>query len=246
MVYWREFKARIKTDFRFSRQELSGIIPAILITAFIFSFRDWGIDQFNLGIGFTNFIITIAAVTITLFFRVSCSKLYALSEGYKAEFKVWWTGLVIALIIAFITFGRLPLVLVGGIISAFMVRQRLGEFRYGFSQWNNAYISFWGILGNAIAAILFAIGLYAAPQNYFFTQCLLLNLIMGTCGLIPLPQLDGLNIFYGSRGTYYLGLLMMAVAWVLLFLFRNKVTLIIAVIIAVIITIGYVATGSEV
>ena len=160
MVSTTELKARVQEFLRFNKQEVSGLVVAILVTAFIFSFRDWGAETFDLAIGLKNLTLMIFATSLSFIFRLSCQKIYGLTEGYKAEFKVWWAGLAIALGLAFISLGRIPVVIIGSMVTIFMIKHRLGEFRYGFSYWNNAMIALWGILGTMFMAILFAIGLY--------------------------------------------------------------------------------------
>ena len=39
---------------------------------------------------------------------------------------------------------------------------------------------------------------------------------MAWCALLPLPQLDGFSIFFGSRYIYYMGIVATALATVLL------------------------------
>ena len=244
MVNKLEISARIRDEFRFNWQEISGLIVAILVTAFIFSFRDWGGEQFDLLIGLKNLFLVIIITVISFLFRFSCQKIYGLAAGNKVEFKVWWMGILIALVIAFITMGRLPLIFIGGITIAFMVRHRLGEFRYGPSWRINGIAALWGIWGNLILAILFAVGLYLFPQSYFFNKGLILNLIMAGGALIPLPQLDGLMIFLSSRVFYVLGILAVLLAAILL-LTGTKIGIIIAIIVGG--TAGFIAiiTGSE-
>ena len=147
-------------------------------------------------------------------------------------------------VVGFLSVGFLPLILVGGVVTSFMVKQRLGEFRYGFSYIDNAIISFWGVIGNMIMAIIFAVGLFAFPQSYFFSKGLILNLMMGFCALLPFPQLDGLKIFFGSRVLYFLGIGMVLLASVLL-LTRSKLGLIMAIAIGSITGIVYMLKGSE-
>jgi len=244
MVSFKELNARVKTEFHFSQQERSGLVIAILFSAFIFSFRDWGTDHFDLALGLQNLILTIVIATTSFLFRFSCQKIYGLSKGYKAEFKVWWTGLIIALLLAFLSAGRLPLIIIGGIVASFMVKYRLGEFRYGFNYNDNAMIGLWGIYGNMILAVIFAIGLYFAPQAYFFQKGLIFNIIMAFCSLIPLPQLDGLSIFFGSRSMYVVGWVI-ALLGAILLLSRTKIGLILAITIGSIIGIFYILIGSE-
>ncbi len=233
MVKGEELKARIKDHFRFEKQEVSFLIPAVLLTAFIFSFRDWGETQLDLALGLRNFFLVLIIAALSFVARLSWQKIFALKEGHKAEFKGWWAGLIIALVVAFLTAGRLPLVLIGGIVASFMVRQRLGEFRYGFSYFDNALISFCGIAANLVLALLFSLGLYFFPENYFFTKGLWLNWIMALCAALPLPQLDGLNIYFGSRPLYYFTLAVVAVFGILL-LTQTQLGLILAVFITAI------------
>ncbi len=245
MVNFKELKSRIKEFLRFDKQELTGLIPAILVTALIFSFRDWGVEQFNLIVGLKNFFLVVIIATLSFLFRFSAQKVYALSQGYKTDFKIWWAGLLIALVIAFLSVGRIPLIIIGATISAFMVKQRLGEFRYGHSVIQDAIIAFWGILGNLIMATFFAIGLYTFPESYFFSKGLWLNLIMAACSLIPLPQLDGLQIYFGSRNLFFMSILAVLVIGVLL-LTQTKIGLITTIIAGTIVTIIYMLIGSEV
>ncbi len=244
MVSTQEFKARIKQFYNFNKQEISSLVIATLVIGFVFSFKDWGEETFNAAKGVMNLLITIIIVGASLFFRLSCQKIYGLSQGYKAEFQVWYTGLGIGLIVSFLSLGKFPLALVGCVIAAHMVRQRLGEFRYGFSLWDNGMMSFWGILGNMILAIIFAIGAFFVPTSYFFTKGLIFNIIMAFCSLLPIPQLDGLAIFFGSRMLYAIAIFTVVLGTVLL-LTKTKIGLIIAIGIGSLAAIVYTITGSE-
>ena len=228
MVRGEELRARIKDYFSFEKQELSILIPAIFLTAFMFSFRDWGEESFQFWQGLGNLIVVSIIVAISFFVRFSWQKIYALKEGYLAQFKGWWTGILIALVLTLITNGLVPLILIGGVVSSFMVRQRLGEFRYGHSYLDNAKISFHGIVANLHLALLFSIGLYLFPESYFFSKGLLLNWVMALCAVFPLPQLDGLNIYFGSRPLYYATAALVAVFGILL-LTQTQIGLILAV-----------------
>jgi hypothetical protein len=241
----QENLSRIKGYFRFNRQELSGLVVAILVTGFIFSFRDWGVDQFELTTGLRNMAILCLVTAITFFFRISVQKIYGLSQGHKAEFKVWWMGLLIALVVAFFSFGRIPLVLLGGTFVAFMIRHRIGEYRYGISYWVNGSVAYWGVMGNLALAILFGMGNYFVPGNYFFQKGLTLNIIMAVGALIPIPQLDGLNIYMGARFLYYTGVVLVLLAAVLL-LSKTLIGLIMAAVIGVGYFITYQLISSEV
>lgn len=181
MVGFKELFARVQSSFKFSRQELSGIVVAILVLGFVFSFWDWGEEQFELLTGLKHLLTAFIIVAISLFFKISCQKIYSLGQGQSSEFNVWWGGLIADLIVIFITAGVVPLALAGGIVSSFMVKQRLGEFRYGFSIQTLAKTALWGISANLLLALFFAIGAYFYPQNYFFAKGLIFNLVLAFC-----------------------------------------------------------------
>tara|TARA_Y100000310_G_C20526576_1_gene736355 strand:- start:54 stop:791 length:738 start_codon:yes stop_codon:yes gene_type:complete len=198
-----ELQSRIKEFFRYSRQESTNLIIAIIVTGFIFSFRDWGEQNFSLLIGLKNFLITCLLVAISFIIRFSWQKISALNYGYKAEFEIWFPGIIFALLITFLSVGKLPLILIGSVSLSFMVRHRLGEFRYGFSHKQAANVHFFGIAGNLALAILFGAFAHSHPDNYIFVKAVSINLWMALCSLLPLPHLDGVNIFFGSRLRYY-------------------------------------------
>lgn len=241
MVRGEELRARIKDYFTFEKQELAFLIPTIFLTAFMFSFRDWGDTNFQFWEGIGNLMVMSIIVAISFFARFSWQKIYALKEGYLAQFKGWWTGILIALLLTIVTVGRVPLVLVGGVVSSLMTRHRLGEFRYGHSYLDNAKISFQGIIANLFLALLFAIGLYFSPDSYFFGKGLVLNWVMALCAAFPLPQLDGLNIYFGSRPYYYVTLALVAIFGILL-LTQTQIGLILAIFVTAIAIIVGVLT----
>ncbi|MBI2573425.1 hypothetical protein HYV86_06175 [Candidatus Woesearchaeota archaeon] len=244
MVSYQELRARIHESYSFNRQEVVGLIAAVGFTAFIFSFRDWGTDSFNAAVGIGNFLLVAIIAAFSFWFRFTCQKIFGLSQGYLVVFRLWWTGIFIALALAFITSGRLPLILIGGIVPSFMVRQRLGEFRYGFGYKENAVISMWSIWSHLILAIIFSMGLYLFPSAYFFEKGLLINLIAAALCILPLPQLDGLSIFFGSR-SYFMLCIVAIIAGSILLLTNTLFGIIISAIIGLLAGGFFILIGSE-
>ena len=62
---------------------------------------------------------------------------------------------------------------------------------------------------------------------------MMLNWIMALCSAFPLPQLDGLNIYFGSRSLYYVTLAAVVVFGALL-LTQTQLGLILAVLVTAI------------
>lgn len=244
MSSWKELRARIRDFFKFSRQELLTLLAAILVTGLIFSFRDWGREELDLVVGIQNFLLASFITAVSFLFRLSCQKLYAINEGYKAEFRLWPVGLIISAVVTFVSLGRIPLVLIGTMVNAFMVKQRLGEFRYGFSYWHNGIIAYWGVMGNLIMAGLCAMGAYFVPESYLFSKGIILNLIMAFTSLLPLPQLDGLNIFYAGRKLWVAGIIISLLVTVLL-ISKTGIGLIIAWLFGLLYAGIYLLIGSE-
>ncbi len=136
----------------------------------------------------------------------------------------------------FFCFGRLPLILAGGITSSFMVRQRLGEFQYGYSYEENSQIALTGLTANLLLATVFALFKLFFPETSFFSIGIKMNLIMALCFMLPFPQLEGLQIYFGSRFLYLLGWIIFILTS-LLILSGTKIGLIIIIILASIIGI---------
>lgn len=244
MVRFKDNLARLKNHFRFNQAELSGLAMAVLVVSLILSLGDWGAEKFTPMVWLKAFILSLIIVSISILFRTSCQKLYALSQGYRADFKVWWLGLGISLVLTLLARAKFPIVLIGTVAAVFMVRQRLGEFRYGFSYWNNAIIALWGILGSLIIAAVFAWLEFFFPENIFFSKGIIFNLAYSVFALLPFPQLEGLNIFFGARFLYVVALLAVLIAGALL-LVGTWWSLMIGTIGGIIVGAVYVLIGSE-
>jgi len=238
MVSLRELGDRMRLDFRFSRQELQGLILAVLFTGFIFSFRNWGGTTFNVISGLKNLSFTIIAAAIVFLFHIAFQKIYALSIGHKIEFRAWMAGLLIGVVLAFMSAGYLTLVLAGGISLSFIVRQRVGEFRYGHNIEEQGITSFYGVYGCMVAAMIFRIFTYYFPKVLFFEKGILISLIFAICLVLPLPRMAGLSIFFGSRILYATTVLMVIVGSLLLLL-GGGIGLVLAIVLTLIIN-GYI------
>lgn len=201
-----ELRSRLENYFAFSQKEVRDLLIATLIIGFIFSFNDWGTTTFDFVIGLKNFLLVSFLVALAFFVHLSVQRILALAIGFKAEFKVWWVGLALSLIIVFITGTLLgvglPVILPGGVVLAILVRHRLGEFRYGFNYWENGVIAVYGPISNLALAFLFKIALYIFPQSWFLQKALLINIVFAICTALPIPPLDGINMFFASRGWY--------------------------------------------
>lgn len=245
MTYNRfyEHYARVKQYLRFKRAELQALIIVGFIIGFIYSMAQ-DLGETLLLLNWAKFFVLATIVgLISLFLRLTLQKIMALKYGYYAQFKVFWEGMAASLVFSFLSMGALPLVFPGNLSLIFMVRQRIGDFRYGYNFEETAIITLWGLIGNIYLATIFAMLNLAYPGNFFFKTGMLLNIIMGICFLLPLPWLEGLQIFFGSR--FYYGLAI--AAWLLstlLLLSGTKIGIIILILVGAIALIGNLLWGA--
>ncbi len=192
----------VKKYFVFNRTEIRDIIVTVLILGFMFSFRQWGIEKFNPNAGIQNLISALLIVALALLVHVSAQRMYALSKGFQVEYKMWIYGLLIALVICFVTRGYAVLVIPGGIMMYALEGHRLGKWRYQMSYKDLGIVSLIGPLSNIVLAILFKLMLIVAPGHILLTKALAVNLWFAVFTILPIPRLDGLNIFYSGRMTW--------------------------------------------
>jgi hypothetical protein len=203
MVGSATYKDKVKKYAPFSILEARNIILTILVIGFMYGFND-GQKDFNISFYAYNMTVSmgIAAVT-TLVFLIG-QRLAGLSAGYRVEFLMWWPGLIVALIISFITRGYIWIPLAGGMFLHHMPGHRLGFFRYGTNMLDNGIIATSGPLACVLfATILKQIHLWfnIFPEG-IITQIFWFCLIFAWVNMLPIPPLAGSKMMYHSRLTY--------------------------------------------
>jgi hypothetical protein len=197
---------RIKRYFWFSSEELKGFIIVCLVFAFMMSFNEWGVDKFNVFEGIKNFIIALIIVTISVFVCEAGHRIAGLIIGFKVESKMWWPGLLIALLILLLSNGALKIYVGFGIFIHHMAAHRLGKFRYGL---NVKALGFTALAG-PLACVIFG-GLIKTIQLYFpyiplnaaiVDKIFFFNMIFAAISLLPIPPLAGSRLLFYSRLWY--------------------------------------------
>ena len=207
VVSWFELSDRLKRYLPFGHNEKRDLFIAVLIIGFIFSFKDWGTETVDLVYGFRNFILTVIVAGISFFVHEIAHRYFALEIGYRSEFKIWWGGLIASLILVLLSNGRIQLILPGGMVNAIMARHRLGEFRYGLNYWENGMVALYGPLANLLLAFVGKFFLIVFPNSFFFEKFIYLNVLFAICTMLPIPPLDGISVFFGSRVIYVIAFL---------------------------------------
>ncbi|MEE9525267.1 MAG: hypothetical protein V3V78_01520 [Candidatus Woesearchaeota archaeon] len=191
-----ELFERAKTYLSFTKEEFLELAIAALLFGFVFAFRQWSVP---------NLFVSILIAGLSVLFHITAQKIAALHYGYKAEFKVWWVGLIIPLIFVFISNGTLWwLIIPGGLTFSLLAGLRLGKFRYGLNYEAMGVISLIGPVASIVLATIFKqIDIwFFASSSVIFHNIFIFNLAYAVCQLLPIPPLDGHYLFYASRLTY--------------------------------------------
>lgn len=192
---------KVKRFYKYTAYEIRGLAISILVIAFIISFKEWGTASFDLQTGLYNLLNSILIAGLSILVHDMGQRLWGLVIGYRVEFKMWSFGLVIALIVAFISNGNLWLIVPAGFMIHHLAGPRLGWFRYGLNYFGQAMIALAGPLFTLMLIILFKV-LGVFSSNILIEKAIIFNAIYAITSLLPIPPLDGSKIYFGSRMLY--------------------------------------------
>ena len=201
MYSWRNFVDKFKRYAPLEGTEKRGIIITIVLLSFIFSFRDWGVDSFDPLLGFQNFILTLIIVAVAMAIHEITHRTVALWMGYRSQYKAWMLGLVIGLVVAFVSNGHWPFIAPGALVITHMKTHRLGKFWYELNYKDLSWIA----MSGSIALVLFAIimkSMYLATGLEFFEKAMLVNIWIALFHMLPIPPANGSRVFFGTRFIY--------------------------------------------
>ena len=192
---------KIRRYYKFTPHELRGLIIAILIVAFIISFKEWGTASFDPAAGFYNLFNAILIVALSILVHDAGQRIWGLAIGYRIEFRMWLFGLIFALVIALLRNGRLWFIVPSGFLLHHIAGHRLGFFRYGVNYFGQAMVALAGPLFTLMLIIFFKV-LYVFFPNPLIQKAIIFNVIYAITCMLPIPPLDGRKIYFGSRMLY--------------------------------------------
>ena len=223
---------KIKRYVKFNPKELRAAIITILVISFAVSFRKWGIGKdVDFVYGLINFLGITIVVAVSFFGRIAFQKVMALGADLKAEYKMWSLGILLTLLLVFLTNGKFWFLIPGGIIIHYLPGHRLGWVRYGLNYFGIGVISLFGPIANIILAMIFRT-LYEVFNVELFYTAFLFNIIWAIWSILPIPPSDGSRMFFGSRPTYMLGLAIVVSSAILLY---SKLSILITIPLSIII-----------
>jgi len=232
-------------------------IITILIVTFVFAFDDKS-KLFQLGSWLDNFVRVSASVALVVFVHYFGHKWVARKYGADVVHKIWtikrygWSkrahfplklhfmnltvipinsfplGGVLAVIVSFLSNGRLYFTPVEAIDIKCDEHKRVGRWRIKVLERECARIA----LAGPTANILLALVLQSFNQSGMFDQLIWISCLYGLYHMIPVSELDGSKIFFGSQYLYVFGLAFLLSAFLLVMLISPGTAFFISVLIA--------------
>lgn len=196
-----DMQDKIRRYYRFTLHELRGIAISILVIAFVISFKEWGSAAFDAAEGLYNLFNSALIVALSILVHDFGQRMWSLASGYRLEFKMWSFGLVIALVVVFLSKGNVWLIIPSGFMLHHIASYRLGWFRYGINYFGQAMVALAGPLFSLMLLILLKM-MNALYPNPLLQKAIIFNAIYTITSLLPIPPLDGSKVYFGSRMLY--------------------------------------------
>lgn len=208
----KTFSVNFNDYFKFSKTEIQAFITSILVLGFIISFDKWGEgDVFSATTGLVNLFASFIIIALVLGLHLIAIKYRALKWGYRAEFQIWWFGLIIGIGVVFFSAALTsnfvnPLIfwilVPGGIFFHHIPARSLGTFRYGLNKWEMGLSCMFGTLSTLLLAVILKFLFIAFPNSTFFHTAMVVSLWFAFFSILPIPPLNGSRLFFASRITY--------------------------------------------
>ncbi len=170
---------------KFTAREIRDILISLFVISLAFDYILTGRDL-NATIAYFGYTVVVVGFGFVL--HELAHKFVAIRYGYSAEYKMWFQGLILALITSYFGF-------VFAAPGAVYVRG------YNIKPRENGIISLAGPATNIILAVLFLMSMPLASQYGISSIAMLgvyINSFLAVFNLIPLVVLDGAKIFKWS------------------------------------------------
>lgn len=190
---------KVKRYFSFDQHETLWVFLSIIALALMAGFDD-GRKSFDAALWAANFIQVFFIIFLAVLVHETAHRVYALHIGFKLEFKPWFYGLVAGLIVMLLTTGKFFFLAYSSFEAKLLKAHRLGYFRYGLNYFAIAAIAAVGPVANIALAAIFKLMVFL-PES-FVQKAVLINVMFAIYNLLPIPPLDGAQLFFGSRILY--------------------------------------------
>ncbi len=193
----------------YTEREIRDLFISTIVIGFIFSLSNLTLP---------NLIASIIIVAITFVLHELAHRNVARKFGAYAEYRLWPSGLLFALILGIISGGRVIFAAPGAVyISALK-----------FSRWRSEYttikneeygvISIAGPLTNLFIALGFLFLNSVYPWGFFWMGASI-NIFIAFFNLLPFPPLDGYKVMRWDRKTWLAIFIVSMIGWIGMSLF---------------------------
>ena len=194
----------------FGKQELRDLAIAWLVIGVVFTkvVSSW----MNVSI-YIGFVYSLIIVGITFVFHELAHRTMARKCGAFAEFRLWPTGILFALLLAIISGGSIIFAAPGAVYVSAL---RIVRWKGGFSHLRNqdyGLISAAGPLTNLGVAAIFILLDYIYSFA-FFSVTAYINIFIAFFNLIPFPPLDGSKVMRWDRKVWGILFIISLIGWI--------------------------------
>jgi len=234
----------------FTTKESKHILIITLVVAIVFAFDDKQ-PVFILSSWLRNFIVIFFGAALTVIVHAAAHKIAAGYYSVKIEITSWnlrrFTfatkaylrrgliplGAIISLIFTIFSNGRLYFPLSESFnITDTERHKRIGKRFQAMTDYETARLAFFGPLANILLA--FFIKLLDVSDTL-----VLMNVIFASVHMLPLPQVDGSKIFFGSKLLFAFGITFIFLSALFLIIISNPFIILFTLLIAAAVSLFY-------
>ncbi len=221
-----------------TRKEINQILGTVFAMSIVFFLWQWRTADFTILTAVIYFIFVLLVVLISMLVHEMMHHYWAKKRGYRHEYEFSMAGQLISVFLTFFSFAYLLFLAPGGTIVHHDKKLRVGKYYYGPNQKDAAFIAFMGPFANFLVAFLLSFFYQPGVSNPLLHTVIFVNLMIAVFSLLPLPTYDGISIFAFSRLSWFF-LFILTLLYSLLLLVAGIHSLLLSVLLAILISIGF-------
>jgi Zn-dependent protease len=202
---------------RFSNTELWQLLISTLCISFAFSLALYRVEIFSTGFSYDLIFLFNALVIVGPAFILHEElghKVMAQRNGCWAEFRTWPEGLILTLMMAFLSFGRFVFAAPGAVVISQVRKMGSGFSITYLSKENIGKIAVAGSVVNILLALIFT-GAYIFTGISILSFAASVNAWLAAFNMLPFGPLDGNKVISWNK---YIWIAIMGTAAAMIFL----------------------------